>query len=103
KARIRNPNATRPWQHVLDPLHGYLMLAERLWRDPALAGGWNFGPAEEDAVSVGRLADELAARWGAGAGWTADAGPHPHEARWLELDCAKARERLGWAPKLPLA
>jgi CDP-glucose 4,6-dehydratase len=101
-ARIRNPNATRPWQHVLDPLHGYLMLAERLWREPALAGGWNFGPAEADAVPVGKLADEVVARWGAGARWEADTGAHPHEARYLKLDCAKARAQLGWSPRLAL-
>ncbi|HEY6863575.1 MAG TPA: CDP-glucose 4,6-dehydratase [Burkholderiales bacterium] len=103
EARIRNPNATRPWQHVLDPLHGYLILAERAWGDPALAGGWNFGPDERDAVPVGRIADEFASRWGAGAAWAADGGEHPHEARYLKLDCAKARSRLGWAPRLPRA
>jgi len=103
EARIRNPNATRPWQHVLDPLHGYLLLAERAWHDPALAGGWNFGPDERDAVPVGRIADGFASRWGSGAAWAADPGEHPHEARYLKLDCAKARSRLGWAPRLPLA
>jgi CDP-glucose 4,6-dehydratase len=101
-ARIRNPDSVRPWQHVLDPLHGYLMLAERLWQDPGFAGGWNFGPAEEDAVPVGKLADLLASRWGAGPSWQANPGPHPHEARYLKLDCAKARSQLGWRPKLAL-
>jgi CDP-glucose 4,6-dehydratase len=102
KAHIRNPNATRPWQHVLDPLHGYVMLAERLWREPELASGWNFGPDERDAMPVGALADQVMSRWGAGATWQPDPGPHPHEARYLKLDCSKARERLGWRPRLAL-
>lgn len=101
-ARIRNPDSTRPWQHVLDPLHGYLMLAERLWKEPGLAGGWNFGPAGDDAVSVGKLAELLVSRWGEGASWAADAGPHVHEANYLKLDCSKARSQLGWRPKLAL-
>jgi CDP-glucose 4,6-dehydratase len=103
RAQIRNPSATRPWQHVLDPLHGYLTLAERLWDEPQLAGGWNFGPLQRDAVPVRELADGIVSRWGAGAGWSADPGEHPHEARALALDCAKARAQLGWAPRLPLA
>ncbi len=103
-ARIRNPNAVRPWQHVLDPLHGYLMLAERLWRNgPEFAGGWNFGPVEEDAIPVGKVADQLVACWGKGARWIADAGVHPHEAHYLKLDCSKARSQLGWRPSLALA
>jgi CDP-glucose 4,6-dehydratase len=102
-AQIRNPNSIRPWQHVLDPLHGYVMLAERLWTEHELASGWNFGPAEEDAVPVGKLADMATARWGKDAGWIADAGPHPHEARYLKLDCSKARAQLGWRPRLGLA
>ncbi len=103
-ARIRNPSAVRPWQHVLDPLHGYLILAERLWRNGAeFAGGWNFGPAEEDAVPVRKVADQLVSRWGNGAGWIADPGPHPHEAHYLYLDCSKARSLLGWRPRLAFA
>jgi CDP-glucose 4,6-dehydratase len=101
-ARIRNPNSTRPWQHVLDPLHGYLMLAERLWGEPGLAGPWNFGPAENDAVSVGKLAELLVSQWGEGASWATDAGTHVHEANYLKLDCAKARSQLGWRPNLAL-
>ena len=101
-ARVRNPNAIRPWQHVLDPLHGYLTLAERLWTDPAKAGGWNFGPAEQDAIPVGKLTDLLVSQWGDGASWAADPGSHPHEANYLKLDCSKARSLLGWHPILPL-
>jgi CDP-glucose 4,6-dehydratase len=103
-ARIRNPNAVRPWQHVLDPLHGYLMLAERLWVDGRkFSGAWNFGPSDEDAISVEKLADQLAAHWGEGARWVADSRPHPHEAQFLKLDCSKARYALGWEPKLPFS
>ena len=101
-ARIRNPDSTRPWQHVLDPLHGYLILAERLRKGPDLAGGWNFGPAEDDAVPVGKLAGLLVSRWGEGASWTADPAPYAHEANYLKLDCSKARSQLGWRPKLAL-
>ena len=78
--RIRQPAAIRPWQHVLEPLHGYLLLAERLFVEgPAYAEGWNFGPDEADARSVRWLAEHLAAEWGAGAAWRADDQPHPHE------------------------
>lgn len=102
--RIRNPNAVRPWQHVLDPLSGYLALAERLWADgPSHAEAWNFGPVEEDARPVSWLVEELARRWGAGATWEPDTTAHPHEAGILMLDCTKARTRLGWRPRLPLA
>src|SRR6185295_4588503 len=76
-------------------------LAERLWTDgSSTAGAWNFGPGDEDARPVGWLADELARRWGGGAGWEVDGGHHPHEAGMLKLDCAKARGALGWRPRL---
>lgn len=101
--RIRNPGAIRPWQHVLEPLYGYLLLAERLWTDgPAHTGGWNFGPAEEDAAAVGAVISSLVSLWGAPAGWATDAGPHPHEARFLKLDSSKARSLLRWKPRLGL-
>ncbi|MBI3514661.1 MAG: CDP-glucose 4,6-dehydratase [Proteobacteria bacterium] len=99
---IRNPRAVRPWQHVLEPLAGYLLLAERLWRDPGVAEAWNFGPADTDARPVAALVDELARLWGTGARWTAQPGDHPHEAPVLRLDSAKACARLGWAPRLGL-
>jgi CDP-glucose 4,6-dehydratase len=99
---IRNPNAIRPWQHVLNCLDGYLLLAERLHDDAALAGGWNFGPADADARSVEWIVERLCHIWGAGAAWQADPGPHPPEAPTLRLDSAKARAQLGWAPRWEL-
>jgi CDP-glucose 4,6-dehydratase len=102
-ASIRNPGATRPWQHVLEPLSGYLMLAERLSQDPAeFSGGWNFGPDEADAVPVGEVADAVVAQWGPPARWSAAPGLHPHEAHSLKLDSSKARAQLGWKPRLEL-
>lgn len=101
--RVRNPNATRPWQHVLEPLSGYLLLAERLCADPAAhAEGWNFGPADEDAVTVEKVVSTATRLWGPPAGWKADPGPHPHEANFLRLDSGRARSRLGWKPRLGL-
>ena len=97
---VRLPDAVRPWQHVLEPLSGYLLLARRLAEgDAAAAEGWNFGPEEADAKSVGWVADRLAKLWGAGAGWDETGKPQPHEAAWLRLDCSKARNRLGWRPR----
>lgn len=102
--RIRNPNATRPWQHVLEPLSGYLQLAEGLCDAPAAhAEGWNFGPADEDAVPVEQIVSTVSRLWGPAARWVTDKGPHPHEAHFLKLDSAKARSRLGWKPRLGLA
>jgi len=102
-ARIRNPRAVRPWQHVLEPAAGYLALAEALWNErEAYAGAWNFGPLDEDARPVSWIVERLGQRWGGGARWQVDAAPQPHEAGYLKLDCAKARERLGWRPKLAL-
>jgi len=99
---IRNPAAIRPWQHVLDPLSGYLMLAERLWSASAFAEGWNFGPRDEDAWPVENVINRIAKYWGDGAAWHLSAGHHPHEAKFLKLDCTKARTRLGWAPRTDL-
>jgi CDP-glucose 4,6-dehydratase len=97
---IRSPGAVRPWQHVLEPVAGYLRLAERLVQDgPACGEAWNFGPDDEDARPVAWLADRLAALWGEGARWGADSQPQPHEAHYLRLDSAKARQRLGWMPR----
>jgi CDP-glucose 4,6-dehydratase len=96
---IRFPSAVRPWQHVLEPLGGYLRLAKALWTGvPAAADGWNFGPDEADAKSVGWIADRLAALWGDGAAWETTGEPQPHEAGFLRLDCTKARQHLGWRP-----
>jgi CDP-glucose 4,6-dehydratase len=95
---IRNPSATRPWQHVLNPLSGYLLLAQRLWEDPAAATAWNFGPAEEEARPVSFILERLAAL-APGLEWEHDAGEHPHEARYLKVDSSRARAHLGWAPR----
>lgn len=100
--RVRNPNAIRPWQHVINPLSGYLVLAQALWEDPAAADGWNFGPADEEAQPVGALVERLADLWPERVRWTVDDGPHPHEAHYLKLDSSKARGRLGWRPLAPL-
>lgn len=100
---IRNPHSIRPWQHVLEPLRGYLMLAEKLVEDgPSYAEAWNFGPNDEDAKPVGWIVEQMAARWGNGAHWEVDAGEHPHEAGYLKLDISKARSRLHWSPILRL-
>ena len=100
---IRNPHATRPWQHVLEPLRGYLTLVERLFeRGTGYAEGWNFGPNEEDAKPVGWIVEQMAAMWGNGAQWKIDIGEHPHEANYLKLDISKARTRLDWHPVLRL-
>ena len=96
---IRNPHATRPWQHVLEPLSGYLTLAEKLYtQGPAFAEAFNFGPAEEDAKPVQWIVEQLTQNWGNGASWHLDGGTHPHEAHYLKLDCSKARATLGWQP-----
>ena len=100
---IRNPDAIRPWQHVLEPLGGYLALAERLYTDGArFAEAWNFGPEESSAQPVSWIVDYLTKLWGSGASWGLDGGKHPHEAHYLKLDCAKSREALGVMPKLDL-
>lgn len=102
-ALIRNPMAVRPWQHVLEPLHGYLTLVERLLQgESRFSTAWNFGPREEDARSVSWIAGALTELWGAGAAWENDAGSHPHEASLLKLDCSRAHEQLNWRPKLKL-
>jgi CDP-glucose 4,6-dehydratase len=95
---IRHPDAIRPWQHVLEPLSGYLRLAERLWDDATYAEAWNFGPAARDAKPVRWIADRIADLWPGELNWDLDPGPHPHEAGFLALDSSKARERLGWEP-----
>ena len=100
---IRNPHAIRPWQHVLEPLRGYLTLAERLFEQGAsFAEGWNFGPNDEDAKPVGWIVEQMAALWGNEAQWQIDTGQHPHEASYLKLDISKARSRLDWHPALRL-
>ena len=100
---IRNPQAIRPWQHVLEPLRGYLTLAENLFEQgPHFAEAWNFGPNDEDAKSVGWIVEQMAELWGNDAKWQIDTGAHPHEANYLKLDISKARSRLDWHPALRL-
>jgi CDP-glucose 4,6-dehydratase len=102
--QIRSPHAIRPWQHVLEPLSGYLTLAEHLHQHgAAYAEGFNFGPHDSDARPVEWIISRLCASWGDGAAWQLDGAPQPHEATYLKLDCAKARARLGWQPRWPLA
>jgi CDP-glucose 4,6-dehydratase len=96
---LRNPKAIRPWQYVLEPLAGYLMLCQRLYQQPQqFSQGWNFGPQQEDACSVSGLVEMIAEKWGQGAGWEQDKGTNPHEAGYLKLDCSKADAELQWRP-----
>lgn len=98
--RIRDPHAIRPWQHVLEPLSGYLTLAQRLYESGSeYAEGWNFGPADDDTKPVEWIVQRMCGLWGNSARYEIDAGDHPHEARYLKLDCSKARMRLGWQPR----
>lgn len=99
---VRNPGAIRPWQHVLCPLSGYLLLVQALWEDGAHANAWNFGPEEREARSVAWIVRRMAELWPSGLSWSEDDGPHPHEAQRLELDSTRARERLGWRPVMSL-
>jgi len=97
---IRNPQAIRPWQHVLEPLSGYLILAQKLYEEGSTyAEGWNFGPNDADAKSVQWIVEALTKEWGEGANWMLDGGGHPHEAHYLKLDCSKAKLRLDWHPR----
>ena len=100
---IRNPLAIRPWQHVLEPVGGYLVLAQALWSDPmAAAQAWNFGPRDDDAQPVQWIVEKMCALWGDGADWARDESVQPHEARYLKLDISKARSSLGWQPRWSL-
>lgn len=100
---IRNPHATRPWQHVLEPLSGYLTLAQRLYTDgKTFAEGWNFGPSDVDARPVQWIVEHMVSQWGGAAKWQMDGGQHPHEAHYLKLDISKARTKLGWARRWTL-
>jgi CDP-glucose 4,6-dehydratase len=97
---IRHPQATRPWQHVLEPLGGYLTLAEKLWQQPErFSESWNFGPNESDILSVSTLLECLGELWGPGLSWQFDDGTHPHEAPYLSLNCTKSKVELGWEPR----
>jgi len=99
---IRNPDAIRPWQHVLEPLRGYLLLAEKLWENSQFADGWNFGPYERDIQPVSIITDKICKLWGSGATWVKENQQQVHEAQNLKLDISKAESRLGWSPYLNL-
>ena len=100
---IRRPKAIRPWQHVLEPLHGYMKLAEHLLAKPEeFASSFNFGPGDEDAWPVELIANAIAKMWGEGASWVRDADLSVHEAHTLRLDASKARTELGWQPRLKI-
>jgi CDP-glucose 4,6-dehydratase len=101
---IRNPLAIRPWQHVLEPVSGYLVLCQALWNDPTIAAdAWNFGPRDDDARPVQWIVERMCALWGEGADWTRDDSMQPHEANYLKLDISKARAGLRWQPRWTLA
>ena len=98
---IRNPLATRPWQHVLEPVGGYLVLAQALFeRGSEVAEGWNFGPSDEDAWPVVRVVERMIEAWGADARWVRDETVRSKEAMLLRVDATKARLNLGWRPRL---
>lgn len=100
KVKIRSPFAIRPWQHVLEPLSGYLTLAEKLYtHGTQYAEGWNFGPVDDDAKTVEWIVQKLCAKWGNKASYEIDKNPQPHEATYLKLDCSKARQILQWNPR----
>lgn len=100
---IRKPQATRPWQHVLEPLHGYLVLAQHLYeKGRKYSGGWNFGPSEDSEKTVGWIIAKLYSLWGVNFDWTLDTDPGPPESTFLKLDASKARAQLGWRPLLNL-
>jgi CDP-glucose 4,6-dehydratase len=101
---VRNPDAIRPWQHVLEPLCGYLVLAERLWEQPEyFAEAWNFGPAPDEVQSVSQMVEAIISLWGGQGRWNLQPGAHPYEARALTVDSNKARARLRWCTRLQLA
>lgn len=98
--KIRSPQAIRPWQHVLEPLSGYLLTAQLLWQEgSSFAEGWNFGPNDDDAKPVEWIVEHLTKYWGDGVSWSLDGEIHPHEAGYLKLDCSKAKMRMGWKPR----
>lgn len=100
KVKIRNPYAIRPWQHVLEPLTGYLMLGAKLLQEGSkYSGGWNFGPNDSDAQNVEWIISNICKLWGEGATYQLDSSPQPHEANYLKLDCSKAKAELQWHPK----
>jgi CDP-glucose 4,6-dehydratase len=103
KVLIRNPNSVRPWQHVLEPLSGYLTLAQNLYENgPQYDGAWNFGPADSDVKPVEWIVKKLCSKWGGSASYVIDTGGHFHETHFLKLDCSKAKMNLRWSPRWDL-
>lgn len=102
KSKLRHPNAIRPWQHVLEPLFGYLRLIEHLFQSDGYSGAWNFGPSIDDEKSVRWIADKLCAGWGDNAAWDFDDNHSPHETNHLHLNCHKAITQIDWRPELNL-
>lgn len=96
---VRNPYSTRPYQHVLEPLSAYLLIAEKQYYDPKYSGCYNVGPDESDCITTGRLADLFCSKWGEGVTWIDSYQGGPHEANFLKLDCSKIKNRMGWHPK----
>ncbi len=100
EVQIRSPFAIRPWQHVLEPLSGYLKLAQLLYLEGTkYAQGWNLGPDDTDARNVEWITKTICELWGDNARYSVDKNPQPHEANYLKLDCSKAKNELGWFPK----
>jgi len=95
---VRNPHSTRPYQHVLECLSGYLLLAEKQYNDKSIQGAYNFGPNDESCVTTGELAELFCSAWGSGAEWKVQGDGGPHEANFLKLDCSKAKSVLCWKP-----
>jgi len=101
--KIRNPNSTRPWQHVLDPLNGYLILAQKLWSSSSeFSEGWNFGPLKNNEKSVKWIVEKFTEKWSDNIRWDIENSTNLHETNFLRLNCDKANSRLGWIPKLNL-
>jgi CDP-glucose 4,6-dehydratase len=100
---MRNPGAVRPWQHVLEPLSGYMTLCEKMWDHPSeFSEAWNFGPEDESVRTVAEVTERVSDLWGNNLSWKKSTGDHPHEANLLKLDITKAKEKLGWIPKWDL-
>lgn len=100
---VRNPGSVRPYQHVLEPLFAYLMIAEAQYKNPALAGWYNVGPNDSDCLTTSRLVELFCEEWGAGASWKGQGENGPHEAGLLKLDCASIKSTFGWRPRLDAA
>lgn len=96
---VRNPNSVRPYQHVLEPLSAYLMIAQKQWEDHKLQGCYNVGPDDCDCVTTGQLVDSFCKSWGNGLTWENQLAGGPHEANFLKLDCSYIKHRLGWSPQ----